>query len=67
MTVTAQQLVERMPDARDLLSDEPEADGTLVLGPAETALREQHRADQERQRAEHLAQRLRALGVDLED
>lgn len=47
------------------------ADGTLVLGPAEAALWEQQRADQtqlqleqERQRAERLAQRLGALGVD---
>jgi Uma2 family endonuclease len=55
-------------------------DGTLVLGPEETALREQHRAelaesqvkqteaqlDQEHQRAERLAQWLRDLGVDLD-
>ncbi len=57
-----------------------EADGTLVLGPEETALRQQQRAeqaesqvaqtqaqlDQERQRAERLAQRLRALGVEVD-
>lgn len=41
-----------------------ETDGTLVLGPEETALREQQRADQEYQRVERLAQRLRELGID---
>ena len=57
-----------------------EADGTLVLGPEETALREQQLAEQERrraeqerqgreaaeQRAERLAQQLRDLGVQVD-
>lgn len=50
-----------------------EPDGALVLGPAESALRERQRAEQarreaeqERQRAERLAQRLRDLGVNLD-
>lgn len=49
-------------------------DGTLVLGPEETAWRAQECAalaeeqlGQERQRAERLAQRLRDLGVDPDD
>jgi len=42
------------------------ADGTRVLGPEESALREMERAAQERQRADRLAQRLRELGVDPE-
>lgn len=56
-------------------------DGSLVLGPEETAWRaqecaalaeeqlgqERQRAEQERQRAERLAQRLRDLGVDPDD
>jgi Uma2 family endonuclease len=48
-----------------------EPDGTLVLGPEESALREMQRAEQERERAEQaqaraerLAQRLRDLGID---
>lgn len=41
-----------------------EPDGALVLGPEETARQAQQCAEQERQRAERLAQRLRALGID---
>ena len=39
-------------------------EGSLVLGPEETARLEKEHANQERQRAERLAQRLRALGVN---
>jgi Uma2 family endonuclease len=43
-----------------------EADGTLVLGPAETALRERHRADQEQRRAEQEWQRAEQAQLQLE-
>ncbi|MDQ5909576.1 MAG: hypothetical protein QG599_1671 [Pseudomonadota bacterium] len=52
-----------------------EKDGTLVLGPKETALRERHRVeqtqlqlslDQERQRAERMAQQLPELGGEVD-
>ncbi len=70
MFVTAQQLEQQMPDASRLLSDEPEMESSLHYiydashqwkpTPAE-------QVEQERQRAEKLAEYLRNQGIDPEN